>query len=65
MPDPSRAFEHRDEYWRKAHGPKFACREPGTANDKVPRYVRIRRIASAPSPAFRPPCRAMVDADHA
>jgi hypothetical protein len=61
-PDPNRAFEHWDEYWRKVHGPKFAYREPGTANDKVLRYDQVHRIASGPSSGFRPPYRAMVDA---
>lgn len=61
--DPNRAFEHWDEYWRKVHGPKFAYAEPGTANDKVLRYDQVHRIASGPSSAFRPPYRAMVDAD--
>lgn len=62
-PDPNRAFEHWDEYWRKVHGPKFAYEGPGTANDKVLRYDQVHRIASGPSSAFRPPYRAMVDAD--
>lgn len=60
-PDPSRAFEHFDEYWRKVHGPKFAYAEPGAANDRVLRYDQLHRIASGPSSAFPPPYRAMVD----
>ena len=60
-PDPNRAFEHWDEYWRKVHGPKFAYEEPGTANDRVLRYDQVHRIASGPSSAFPPPYRAMVD----
>lgn len=62
-PDPNRAFEHWDEYWRKVHGPKFAYREPGTENEKVLRYDQVHRVASGPSSAFRPPYRAMVDAE--
>ena len=62
-PDPNRAFEHWDEYWRKVHGPKFAYAEPGARNDRVLRYDQVHRIASGPAWAFRPPYRAMVDAD--
>ncbi|AWN36545.1 EthD domain-containing protein [Methylobacterium radiodurans] len=62
-PDPNRAFEHWDEYWRKVHGPKFAYAEPGTSNDRVLRYDQVHRIASGPSSASRPPYRAMVEAD--
>jgi hypothetical protein len=60
-PDPNRAFEHWDKYWRKVHGPKFAYEEPGTTNDRVLRYDQVHRIASGPSSAFPPPYRAMVD----
>ncbi|MGX7707807.1 EthD domain-containing protein [Methylobacterium sp. Gmos1] len=62
-PDQNRAFEHWDEYWRKVHGPKFAYEEPGARNDKVLRYDQVHRIASGPSSAFRPPYRALIDAD--
>jgi hypothetical protein len=62
-PDPNLAFEHWDEYWRKVHGPKFAYEEPGTQNDRVLRYDQVHRVASGPSSGFRPPYRAMVDAE--
>ncbi|GEP07251.1 EthD domain-containing protein [Methylobacterium oxalidis] len=62
-PDPNRAFEHWNEYWRKVHGPKFAYEEPGTQNDRVLRYDQVHRIASGPSSDCRPPYRAMVDGE--
>ena len=62
-PDPNLAFEHWDAYWRKVHGPKFAYAEPGTQNDRVLRYDQVHRVASGPSSGFRPPYRAMVEAE--
>ncbi len=59
--NPDLAFEHWDEYWRKAHGPKFAWDEPGNSSDLVVRYDQLHRIASGPSSFFGPPYRAMVD----
>jgi hypothetical protein len=60
-PDPNRAFEHWDEYWRKIHGPKFAYEEPGSTSQLVLRYDQLHRLAGGPSSFFRPPYRAMVD----
>lgn len=61
--EPNLAFEHWDEYWRKVHGPKFAWDEPGSSSARVLRYDQVHRIASGPSSFFRPPYRAMIDAD--
>ena len=58
--NPNLAFEHWDEYWRKVHGPKFACGEPGSSSADVLRYDHVHRIASGPSSSFPPPYRAMV-----
>ena len=61
--DPNLAYERWDEYWRKVHGPKFAYEEPGTDNEPVLRYDQVHRFAGGPSSYFRPPYKAMVDAD--
>jgi hypothetical protein len=60
-PDPNRAFEHWDAYWRKVHGPKFAWDEPGSSSARVLRYDQVHRLASGPSSDFPPPYRAMID----
>jgi hypothetical protein len=60
-PDPNRAFEHWDEYWRKVHGPKFAWNEPGSSSELVLRYDQVHRLAAGPSSFFRPPYQAMID----
>jgi len=61
--DPNLAYERWDEYWRKVHGPKFAYEEPGTDNEPVLRYDQVHRFAGGPSSYFRPPYKAMVEAD--
>jgi hypothetical protein len=62
-PNPNRAFEHWDEYWRKVHGPKFVYDEPGSSSELVLRYDQLHRIASGPSSFVRPPYRAMTTPD--
>lgn len=61
--DPNLMFEHFDEFWRKVHGPRVVYQD-GLDDEmlKTARaYYQIHRLPAAPSSAFPPPYRAIVD----
>ncbi|MGW6796682.1 hypothetical protein [Streptomyces chartreusis] len=63
--NPNLMFEHWDEFWRKVHGPRVIHRDAAEGNmiDGVSNYHQIHRLAGAPSSAFPPPYRPLVDSD--
>lgn len=63
--NPNLMFEHWGEFWRKVHGPRVIHRDAAEGNmiDGVSNYHQIHRLAGAPSSAFPPPYRPLVDGD--